>query len=387
MRAALSSVPGVQALFTTPLGMRIDEGLGGTPADIAVSLLGADLDVLARLAEEAQRILAPVPGVADLRVERASGVPQIRVEVDRSAAARVGLNAADVVRAVQIGLAGKIVSDVWLDQRRYDLVVRLGEDHRQDLGSLRELLIDAREGTHVPLSQVARIEEGVGPASIQREASSRRVALELSVTGRDLGSTAAEVKQRLNTELKMPNGYFFAVGGRAEVQEHAARSMWVAVAVALFAVVVLLQISLGSFAETLVILATLPDAFVGGILALWLAGETWNVSSLVGLIGLFGIAVQNGLVLITQTRALVTEGRPFDVALREASVGRVRPKLLTAGTAILGLLPLLLFRFHGTEIERPLAVVMIGGLLTSTLFTLFALPTFYALVEKVRRKQ
>jgi cobalt-zinc-cadmium resistance protein CzcA len=167
------------------------------------------------------------------------------------------------------------------------------------------------------------------------------------------------------------------------LQASAARSMTFAVAGAVLAVAVLLLLALGSLGETLVVLATLPDAFVGGIVALWLAGETWNVSSLVGLIGLFGIAVQNGLVLITQTRSLLEQGLPFDAAIRQASVGRVRPKLLTAATAILGLLPLLVFRFHGTEIERPLAVVMIGGLVTSTLFTLFALPTFYALVHQV----
>jgi cobalt-zinc-cadmium resistance protein CzcA len=167
-----------------------------------------------------------------------------------------------------------------------------------------------------------------------------------------------------------------------ENQERASRSLALGIAVAVAAVFVLLYLALGSAAETMVILATLPDAFVGGILALVLAGETWNVSSLVGLMGLFGIAVQNGLVLVSQTRSLVAEGRPFEDALREASIGRVRPKLLTAATATLGLLPLLVLPLHGTEIERPLAVVMVGGLVTSTAFTLLALPTFYAWISK-----
>ena len=164
------------------------------------------------------------------------------------------------------------------------------------------------------------------------------------------------------------------------------RSLTLAIVVALLAVLVLLYLALGSFAETLVILATLPDAFVGGILALWLAGESWNVSSLVGLIGLFGIAVQNGLVLVSQTRTLLAEGKPFETALREASIGRVRPKLMTAGCAILGLLPLLVLNLHGAEIERPLAIVMVGGLITSTLFTLLALPTFYQLVHQLQAR-
>jgi len=185
--------------------------------------------------------------------------------------------------------------------------------------------------------------------------------VEAGVSGRDLGSTAAEVRERLAAELKLPTGYFLDVGGRVESQERAAKSLVVAIAVALLAVAILLYLALGSLSEALVILATLPDAFVGGILALLIAGETWNVSSLVGLIGLFGIAVQNGLVLVAQTKQLVARGLPFEESLREASIGRVRPKLMTASTAILGLLPLLVLPLHGTEVERPLAVWAAGA--------------------------
>ena len=199
------------------------------------------------------------------------------------------------------------------------------------------------------------------------------------------GSVAADVRERLARDLRLETGYFVDVGGRVEQQERATAAFMLAIAAAIAAVFLLLYLALGSFAETFIILATLPDAFVGGIVALLIAGETWNVSSLVGLIGLFGIAVQNGLVLVAQTRALVAEGRPFADALREASLGRVRPKLMTALTAILGLLPLLLLPMHGTEIERPLAVVMIGGLVTSSLFTLLALPAFYAYIHSRMR--
>jgi heavy metal efflux system protein len=384
MRERLEKVPGVTVLFTTPLGMRIDEGLGGTPADLQVRIYGPDLDRLARLAEQARELIEPVAGIADLRAEALTGLPQVRVAIDREAVARVGLTPADVVDALRVGLAGEEVSQVWVGQRRYDLVVRLEDARRADLAGLASLLVDGRDGSRIPLGQLARVEETFGPASIQREAGSRRVAVEASVAGRDLGGTAAEVRRRLERGLELPTGYYFDLGGRVETQARALRSLALAVAAALLAVVVLLYLALGSFAETLVILATLPDAFVGGILALWLAGETWNVSSLVGLIGLFGIAVQNGLVLVAQTRALLAEGRPFEEALREAAIGRVRPKLMTAATAILGLLPLLLLRLHGSEIERPLAVVMIGGLLTSTLFTLLALPTFYQLVHRLQ---
>jgi cobalt-zinc-cadmium resistance protein CzcA len=386
MRERLEKVPGVAVLFTTPLGMRIDEGLGGTPADLQVRIYGPDLDRLAGLAEEARELMEPVEGVTDLRAETLTGLPQVRITVDREAVARVGLAPADVVDALRIGLAGEEVSQIWVGQRRFDLVVRLADDRRNDLSALGSLLINGRDGSRVPLGQLARVEQTFGPGSIQREAGSRRIAVEASVAGRDLGSTAAEVRERLARDLELPPGYFFDIGGRVENQARALRSLSLAIAVALLAVLVLLYLALGSFAETLVILATLPDAFVGGIIALWLAGETWNVSSLVGLIGLFGIAVQNGLVLVSQTRILLAEGKPFEEAIREASIGRVRPKLMTAGCAMLGLLPLLVLNLHGSEIERPLAIVMIGGLITSTLFTLLALPTFYQLVHQLQER-
>jgi cobalt-zinc-cadmium resistance protein CzcA len=239
------------------------------------------------------------------------------------------------------------------------------------------LLIDGHDGTRIPLGQLAHVTQTFGPAAIRREAGMRRIAVEASVEGRDLGSTAEEIRRNLNAELKLPAGYFFDLGGRVESQARASRALGLAIAAALFGVFVLLHIALGSASEALLILCTVPIAFVGGILALLIAGETWNVSSLVGLIGLFGIAVQNSLVLVTQTKGLLADGRTVAEAVREASIGRVRPKLMTAGTATLGLLPLLVLQLHGTEIERPLALVMIGGLITSTVFTLVVLPAFY----------
>jgi cobalt-zinc-cadmium resistance protein CzcA len=381
MREQLEDVPGVAVLFTTPLGMRIDEGLGGTPADLSVRIFGPDLDELSRLAEQAEALVRSVEGIADLRAEQLTGLPQLQIAVDREAAARVGLAPGDVIRAVRIGLVGQEQSEIWLGQRRFDLVVRLREDHRTTFDAIRTLFIDGHDGTRIPLGQLAEISQTFGPAAIRREAGSRRIAVEASVSGRDLGSTAAEVREILASQLRLPSGYFFDLGGRVESQARASQALSLAIGAALFGVFVLLLMALGSAVEAVMILGTVPIAFVGGILALLLAGETWNVSSLVGLIGLFGIAVQNSLVLVTQTRGLVAEGRPLPDAVREASIGRVRPKLMTAGTATLGLLPLLVLQLPGTEIERPLAIVMIGGLVTSTLFTLLVLPTFYLQVH------
>ena len=381
MRERLEGLPGIAVLFTTPLGMRIDEGLGGTPADLSVRIFGPDLDELSRIAEEAEGLIRGVDGIADLRAEQLTGLPQLQIAVNREATARVGLAPGDVIRAVRIGLVGEEPSQIWIGQRRFDLVVRLRDDRRDTFDAIRTLLIDGHDGTRIPLGQLAQVTQTFGPAAIRREAGTRRIAVEASVSARDLGSTAADVRRVLNEKLKLPSGYFFDLGGRIESQARASRALTLAIGAALFGVFALLLIALGSAVEAGVILGTVPIAFIGGILALLLAGETWNVSSLVGLIGLFGIAVQNSLVLVTQTRGLLSEGRSLGDAVREASIGRVRPKLMTAGTATLGLLPLLVLRLHGTEIERPLAIVMIGGLATSTLFTLLVLPTFYLQVH------
>jgi cobalt-zinc-cadmium resistance protein CzcA len=381
LRERLEGVVGAAALFTTPLMMRIDEGLGGTPADLNVRFFGPDLQQLSRIAGRAKDSVSRVDGVTDLRVEQLTGMPQLRIAIDRQAIARVNLTPGDVVRAIRIGLAGEDISEVWVGQKRFDLVLKLQDEARDDADAIRRLFIDGHDGTRIPLGQLARIEETFGPGAIRREAGMRRIAVEASVHGRDLSSTAAEIRQRLSQDLQMPSGYFFDVGGKVEGQERATRSLAVAIGLALFVVFLLLYLALDSTAETILILATLPVAFVGSILALLVSGETWNVSSLVGLIGLFGIAVQNGLVFVTQTRALLSEGRPIHEAVREASIGRVRPKIMTAATAIFGLLPILVLRLHGTEIERPLAIVMTGGLLTSTLFTLCVLPSVYAMLH------
>jgi cobalt-zinc-cadmium resistance protein CzcA len=383
VRERLEHVLGVGSSVTTPLGMRIDEGLGGTPADLVVRVFGTDLEVLAGAAAEIGERLEGVDGVRDLRVEALAGVPQIRADVDRIAAARVGLTPGDVVDALRIGLVGEVVSEVRLGQRRHDLVVKLQPDRRDDVEGLRQLLVDGHDGTRIPLAKLATITSTTGPAAIKREQGSRRVAVEMAVVGRDLGSTAAEVRS-IVAGMDLPPGTFANVGGRIESQERATRALTRAVAVAFAAVGFLLVLALDRGRDAAVVLATLPLALAGGIVALVVSGGTWNVSSMVGVIGLLGIAVQNGLVLVTQTRALQATGVDAAAAVREASLGRVRPKLMTAATAILGLLPLLVLDLHGTEIERPLAVVMVGGLVTSTLFTLLALPTF--LLVSMRRE-
>ncbi|HMF87815.1 MAG TPA: efflux RND transporter permease subunit [Gemmatimonadaceae bacterium] len=386
IREALEDVPGLAALFTTPLGMRIDEGLGGTPAELSIRVFGPDLTELGRIAQQIGAIAAQVEGVTDLRVEQASGVPQLQVRIDRVAAARLGLTAGEIAEGVRVSLGGEVVSEFWQGQRNYGIQVRQAEPFRTDLAQIAALPLMSASGQLITLGQVATIDQRSGPSIIRRENVVRRVAVEASVEDRDLGSTVRELQERLAAQVQLPSNYYINFGGQFEQQERAFEALALAIALAVGLVFVLLLMALGSVAEVSVILLTLPDAFVGGILALILTGETLNVSSAVGFIGLFGIAVQNGLVLIAQTRALMQEGLTFDDALRQASIGRVRPKLMTASCAMLGLLPLVLLPGQGGELERPLAIVMIGGLVTSTLFTLLALPTFYSLVHGLQER-
>jgi len=381
LRTALEDVPGVTVLFTTPLGMRIDEGLGGTVAQVSVRVFGQDLDVLASKAQEIVSLARSVRGLTDLRVESASGVPQLQLSIDRDAASRQAVTAGELAEAIRVAIGGEVVSELWQGQRNYGILVRAGQPFRSSPAAIEQLPLTLPSGMVAPIGRFARAEMASSPSVIRREHVTRRIAVEGSVEGRDLGSAVSELRDKIAKSVTLPSNYYVDFGGQFEQQQRALSSLAVAVAIAVGLVFILLFVALGSMAEVFVILLTLPDAFVGGILALLLARQTLNVSSAVGFIGLFGIAVQNGLVLIAQTRTLAAEGMPFSRALRTASIGRVRPKLMTAGCAMLGLLPLVLSRAQGGELERPLAIVMIGGLVTSTLFTLLALPTFYSLVE------
>jgi cobalt-zinc-cadmium resistance protein CzcA len=265
MRERVENTPGVAVLFTTPLGMRIDEGLGGTPADLSVKIFGPDLDELSRLANEAERLMRGIDGLEDLRAEQLTGLPQLQIAVNREATARVGLAPGDVIRALRVGLVGEEESQIWQGQRRFDLVVRLRDDRRDTFDAIRTLLIDGHDGTKIPLGQLAEVTQTFGPAAIRREAGTRRIAIEASISGRDLGSAAGDVRRVLDERLKLPAGYFFDLGGRVESQARAARALRIAIAAALFGVFALLLVAVGSAVEAALILGTVPVAFVGGI--------------------------------------------------------------------------------------------------------------------------
>jgi len=369
------------AELTTPMGMRIAEGIGGTPADIQVEVFHPDLAAVAAHEGAIRATLGRVEGVASVGPDTGAPLPRWRVVPDDDALRRLDVPRELLYDTVAAALHGLDLPPRYEGVQRIERVVRFPNDGRLTAAALARLPLVVEEGRIVELGQVASIEEAPTPSMVRRKNGQRRLGFNIRVA-RDLGGTASRIERAMN-ELELPPGATFALSGKVEEARETQRRLLVASAVALALVVLLLGAALGSAREVVVVIATLPVAFAGGLYALWAAGETWNASSIVGLIGLFGVAVQNSLVLISQTRGLIAAGEPFDVALREASVGRVRPKLMTAGAAILGLLPML-FGFAGSELERPLAIVMVGGLVTSTLFTLLVLPSVYARFARPR---
>jgi cobalt-zinc-cadmium resistance protein CzcA len=377
---ALEKLPFVAEL-TTPMGMRIAEGIGGTPADVQVEVFHPDLAALASRETEIRERLERVEGVASISPDTGAPLPRWRVVPDDEALRRLDVPRQLVFDTVAAALQGIMLPPRFAGAQRIDRVLRFPNDGRLTASGLARLPLVVEEGVTIELGQVARIEEEPTPAMIRRKNGQRRLGFNLRTEG-DLGGTASRVERAMR-ELDLPEGATVGISGKVEEARETQQRLLAASAVALILVLVLLGAALGQWREVAIVIATLPVAFAGGLYALALTAQTWNASSIVGVIGLFGVAVQNSLVLITQTRGLLARGEPFETALREASVGRVRPKLMTAGAAILGLLPML-FGLGGSELERPLAIVMIGGLVTSTLFTLFVLPSVYAQFARPR---
>jgi cobalt-zinc-cadmium resistance protein CzcA len=381
MRHRIEKIPGVAVAFTQPLQNKIDESMEGTPAPLQVKLFGPDAQVLADKGSEIEGIVRRTRGVADVKMDQAVGIPQVQVQIDRQAAARYGVSVGSISEVVRLAIGGEELTQVWKNQRSYGVFVRFPDSVRGDIESIRNLMVDTPSGAQVPLSQVAQVTLSQGPNVVWREAMNRRVSIDASIQGRDLGGVVEDIRKGLQ-DVKLPADYYVVFGGQYQNQQRAMRSLMLATGVALIVVFMLLFLALRSASHAAIILATVPSAFVGGVASLLIAGESLNVSSAVGFIALFGIAIQNSLVLLSQTSDFIAEGYSKDQAIRLASVQRLRPKLMTACCAALGLLPILLSRGVGAEIEKPLAIVMVGGLVTSTLFTLLVLPAVYLALER-----
>jgi cobalt-zinc-cadmium resistance protein CzcA len=375
--------PGNGLSFTQPIEMRFNELIAGVRSDVAVKLFGDDLALLARKGQEMARVLATVNGAADVRLEQTTGLPMVRIVVDRDRCARYGISVGDVLDTVEAARAGKVVGTVFEGQRRFSLAVRFDHRTAESLDSLGSVPVASPGGTSVPLGQLATIGIDTGPAQISREAVHRRIVVELNVRGRDVASFVAEAKDRLRKEVQLPAGYYVRIGGQFENLEAATRRLAFAVPLALGLIFAMLYFTFGSTRPAALIYLNVPFAAVGGIFALALRGLPFSISAGVGFIALFGVAVLNGVVLMSQIRDF--EARtdwPLPEVLQQACALRMRPVLMTALVASLGFVPMALATGSGAEVQRPLATVVIGGLVTCTLLTLFVLPTVYGLFRR-----
>jgi CzcA family heavy metal efflux pump len=378
IRMEFTKIPGVAANVGGFISHRIDEILSGTRSAIAVKIFGPDLATLRDLAQDVEGVMQGIEGVVDLQVEPQVPVAQLDVRFNRQAASRYGLTIKDLAETVETAFNGRIVSQVLEDQRVFDLVVWLEPAARQGPQTIGNLLVDTPGGQMIPLAQVAQVTFAKGPNTINRENVSRRIVVAANAADRDLGSLIAEVRTQVKEQVPLPQGYYIDYGGQFEAQENATRELILFSALALALVAFLLYTSVKSVRSTLLILSNLPLALIGGIVAVWLGGGVLSVASLVGFITLFGVANRNGIILVTTYNQLFAEGKPFEQALVEGSLERLSPVLMTALTAGLAMVPLAIGSGAGKEILQPLAIVVLGGLFTSTLLTLVVLPALFA---------
>jgi len=388
--SALAVVPGLEIAFTQPLAMRLDEAESGIRTDLGIKVVGPDLQQNQSIAERIRRVVAGVPGAADVGVEIADGTGQVRMQVRREALAQYGLAVADVRDAVELAM-GSTAAAEWVDGfRRVDIVVRLPETSRSDAAALSRLTLRARGGELVPLSAVADLTTTTGPELIGHEDAQRRSLVLSNVRGRDLGSFVEEVKARVARQVPLPAGVFLEWGGQYENQQRAMGRLTLVVPAALVLIFGLLYLSFRSVVQALLVLSNVPFALVGGIAALWLRGLNLNLSASIGFIALFGIAVLNGVVLLEHLNHLrhdERDGTDVVARVRRGAMDRLRPVLMTALVASLGFVPMALSTSPGSEVQRPLASVVIGGLITSTLLTLFVLPVLYRYTEERRARR
>ncbi len=373
----LSSWPGVQLNFTQPIQNAFDELLSGIRAQLAIKLFGEDLDILREKAGEIRAAIEDVPGLVDLSVEQSFGQPQVQVVADRAACSRYGIAVSQIQEVLELAIGGKVIDTLYQNTRRFGIHVRFKEDRRMDPESIRNTLVHTEDGSLIPLSQVADVTEVVGPIQVNREKNQRRWIVQGNVRGRDMGGVITDIQQRIAAEVELPPGYYIEYGGQFENQQRAMARLSIIVPIVIAVVFLMLWMSFGSTRHAFIIIVNVPLALIGGIFGLFITGEYLSVPASVGFIALFGIAVQNGVVLVSCINELRARGKSLHDSLVEGGMLRLRPVLMTAITTILGLLPLLLARGIGSEVQRPLAIVVVFGLASSTLLTLFVIPAVY----------
>ena len=377
LNKSMSSYPGIQLNFTQPIQNAFDELLSGIKAQIAIKVFGEDLKLLREKANEIKNKIDDIPGLVDLAVEQSFGQPQIQVIADRKACGRYGINVSEILELVGLAIGGEVIDNIYLNMRSFGIHIRYQKPYRSDPKVIENLLVHSENGRLVPLKEIAKVKEVVGPIQINREQNQRRWIVQGNVRDRDLGSVVADIKERIDSEIKLPTGYFIEYGGQFKNQKRAMTRLFIIVPIVLILIFFLLYLTFGSLKEAFLILINVPLALIGGVFGLFIMNEYLSVPAAVGFIALFGIAVQNGVVLVSYFKQLRQKGIPTKEAIMTGALQRLRPVLMTALTTVLGLMPLLLSKGAGSEVQRPLASVVVFGLTSATILTLFVIPAFY----------
>ena len=377
MSHAFEDFPGVQLNFSQPIAVAVDELLTGVKAELAIKIFGADMEVLKEKAAEVEAVIRTIKGAADVQKDQVTGTPQLRITIDNEAIARYGINVADVQHVIQTAVGGEEAGQIFEGIRRFDILVRYTPESRRSPETIGHILISAPDGATVPLDELTTIEEIVGPRQITRENNQRFITVQTNVRGRDIGSFVEEAQKAIEAKVTFPPGYLVSWGGQFELQQEANKRLSLVVPITLLIVFLLLFSSFNSLKNALLIILNIPLALVGGISGLWLTGQNLSVPASVGFIALFGIALANGMVLVTYLNQLLQEGVPMTETCIRGACLRLRPVLMTASAAGLGLVPIVLSHGTGSEVQRPLATVVIGGLVTSTILTLLVIPALY----------
>ncbi|KGO94103.1 efflux RND transporter permease subunit [Flavobacterium subsaxonicum] len=388
MEEALEDIPGASTEFSQPIQMRFNELMTGVRSDVAIKIFGEDIDLLVSKGDEVMQLIKNVEGVSDAKAERVAGLPQITVRYNKDKLALYGLNIGDLNRVIRMGFAGASAGVIYEGEKRFDLVVRLDADSRNDISSLTSLYVTLPSGNQIPLEQVATIRYEDGPMQISREDGKRRIVVGFNVKGKDIQGVVEQIQEKLDASLNLPEGYYVTYGGQFENLIQANQRLLIAVPIALALIFILLYFTFGSLKQSLLIFTAIPLSAIGGIFALWFRGMPFSISAGVGFIALFGVAVLNGIVLIAYFNQLKKEGMDsIYERIKEGTKVRLRPVILTASVASLGFLPMALSSTAGAEVQKPLATVVIGGLITATLLTLIVLPILYYYFERGFKKK
>ncbi len=386
IRENLGEIPGVLTSFTQPIETNLDELLEGVRAELAIKLFGDEIEVLKEKADEIAQIVRQISGAADVQPDQISGTPQLLIQVDRQAIARYGLNVQDVQQTLAAAVGGTSAGQIFEGTKRFDIFVRYHEEDRATPEQIGNILVKVPDGARVPIKQLVTMKEDVGPRQITREDNQRFITIQCNVVNRDIGSFVEEAQKEIDERVELPPGYLVKWGGQYRLQQEANKRLALVVPVTLFFVFLFLYSNFKSMKNSLLILLNIPLALVGGIVGLWLTGQNLSVPATVGFITLFGVALLNGIVLVTYINQLVQDGNPIDTASVQGACLRVRPVLMTAFAAALGMIPLLFSQGIGSDVQRPLATVVVGGLVTSTMLTLLVIPSIYkwfAIIQEI----